>query len=688
MKKLTLMLSLLLLGYFTNAQIWTSVGSPGFSPGATNENTIAIDGSGTTYVAYFDVLNGGRVTVMKYIGGSWVTVGSPGFSPDYGADLSIAIDGSGTPYIAYMDAISYTATVMRYNGSSWALLGTGFTATIANTLSFTVSSSGIPYIAYDYIPTAGMTIGVMKYYGGSWVAVGSPIYVSGVGPIPKIVCNSSGTPYVSYIDYSSGGRVSVRQYSAGSWVYVGSAGFSSIPSGYPTMAIDAAGTPYVVYGDNSYGGRATAMKYNGTGWVPVGSPGFSGPASYPLMAMAIDGTGTPYVLYSDSSSTRPTIMKYSGGFWGLAGNAGCSAGPASNSQIAIDPSGVPYIGYRDVAYGCRATVLRLLPCAPISIGATITNASCYGMYNGSISTTVSGGYIPYTWLWSTGATTSGISVQPAGVYAVSVTDANGCSATGTYTIKQPDLLDITAVVINASCFKSSDGKVTAMGIGGTAPYTYLWSNGATTSYIYGLTAGTYSVTITDAHGCTATRSYTVTQPDAIFVYGTVTNLTKCTAPTGRITTTVTGGNPAYTYTWSNGASGVTSISGLYAGTYSLAITDTKGCTGTNSWTVTCPHARETGSQSGTETENISIPNSGFAIYPNPTNGAFSIELPGPAENVEIVISDLAGRTIEKRTVTEYTGSPIHCKLSDPAAGMYILEVVENGTRHMGKIIVQ
>src|SRR6185436_9626277 len=127
----------------------------------------------------------------------------------------------------------------------------------------------------------------------------------------------------------------------------------------------------------------------------------------------------------------------------------------------------------------------------------------------AVNITVSGGTAPYTYLWSNGATTEDITGLAAGNYNVTITDANGCTKNMQFTV-DTDVSDITVtpVVTNTIC-TASLGAINITVSGGTPPYTYLWSNGATTEDISGLAAGNYTVTVTDVNGCTKNMQFTV-----------------------------------------------------------------------------------------------------------------------------------------------------------------------------------
>jgi hypothetical protein len=228
----------------------------------------------------------------------------------------------------------------------------------------------------------------------------------------------------------------------------------------------------------------------------------------------------------------------------------------------------------------------------LAVTGSSTNVTpCYGGSNGTATANATGGTPAYTYSWSTGATTSTINSLAAGIYTITVTDSKGCITSTTDTVKQPALSkDSITKFTNITCNGSTNGAVTDSAYGGTAPYTYAWSNGATTSSLTNLTAGTYTVTSKDANGCTANKSVTVTQPSAIRdSVVTQTNVSCFGNTNGRVTIGVSGGTPGYTYSWAPGGSTRNRVTGG-AGTYTVTITDSKGCTKIDSVTITQPPA--------------------------------------------------------------------------------------------------
>src|SRR5206468_4146027 len=158
----------------------------------------------------------------------------------------------------------------------------------------------------------------------------------------------------------------------------------------------------------------------------------------------------------------------------------------SNEATTQDLSDLPPGSYSVTvtdAKGCTASqsVTIAQPAAALAVGETHVDVSCFGGSTGSIDLTVTGGTPPYTYLWSDGATSEGLSDLAAGSYSVTVTDAKGCTAPQSVTIAQPAAaLAVSETHVDVSCFGGSTGSIDLTVTGGTTPYTYLWSNEATT----------------------------------------------------------------------------------------------------------------------------------------------------------------------------------------------------------------
>ncbi|MFM7078398.1 MAG: beta strand repeat-containing protein, partial [Bacteroidota bacterium] len=168
-----------------------------------------------------------------------------------------------------------------------------------------------------------------------------------------------------------------------------------------------------------------------------------------------------------------------------------------------------------------------------------------------------------------------------GTYNVSVTNASGCVSNTSFTITAPPLLNATATPVAAACAGSTTGSVSVSASGGTAPYQYAWSgSSSTSSTLSNLPAGSYTVTVTDANGCTRNATATVTQPSAVSATASTASAT-CSLANGSGSVSASGGTPGYTYSLNGGTSqSSNTFNGLAVGNYSVTITDTRGCTAT------------------------------------------------------------------------------------------------------------
>ena len=242
------------------------------------------------------------------------------------------------------------------------------------------------------------------------------------------------------------------------------------------------------------------------------------------------------------------------------------------------------------ALGCldSATFVLTEP-APVDANSSFTNVLCFGACDGTAISNPTGGTAPFTYLWSTGATSQSVSNLCPGQYIVTATDFNGCSDTDTITITEPPVLTISVTTTNVLCNGQCNGAATVSINGGTPGYSILWSNGQTTAGITGLCAGNYSVTVTDMNGCSATQNFQITQPLPLLVAVNDTTVSCGSLCDGVLSSTVSGGTSPYTYLWSNGQTG-TNATGLCVGNYSLTVTDANGCTATDGGTVSNPVA--------------------------------------------------------------------------------------------------
>jgi gliding motility-associated-like protein len=221
---------------------------------------------------------------------------------------------------------------------------------------------------------------------------------------------------------------------------------------------------------------------------------------------------------------------------------------------------------------------------------TVLNHALCGNANATLTASASGGIPAYNFVWNTvplqaGDTITGV---PPGTYTVTVIDSNFCTTSVSVTvldIQGPDV-NITSVT-NITCYGGSNGSVNTSVTGGLAPYTYLWSTSPpqNTSNATGLTAGTYTVTVTDQNNCSFEQTAFVTQPPELVLTTNVQSAT-CGLPNGVASVNVTGGTPGYTYSWNTSPpqTGTTAVN-LPAGTYTVTVIDANNCTENSSVTV-------------------------------------------------------------------------------------------------------
>ncbi|MGQ0829166.1 MAG: PKD domain-containing protein, partial [Bacteroidota bacterium] len=288
-------------------------------------------------------------------------------------------------------------------------------------------------------------------------------------------------------------------------------------------------------------------------------------------------TGTASVSVS-SGGTGPYTYQWSTGATGT-GISGLSAG--AYSVITTDINSCTFLANVNISESGGAT---------LSV-ASSTNIMCNGASTGAIDLNVSGGNAPYTYAWSNGATVQDITGLSAGNYSVQVTDNAGCKSILNKTITQPAMIVVNTEETSPPTCGNFDGEASANVSGGTGPYTYLWDNNAadqTTQTATGLPAGTYTVTITDANGCTKDGEVSLSNSNAPNITAVVTDITCNGLSNGAINITVTGGTSPYAYTWNVAPPNTQDKTNLGAGNYIVFVNDAAGCLSFRSYTITQP----------------------------------------------------------------------------------------------------
>ncbi|MCG8318934.1 MAG: OmpA family protein [Cytophagales bacterium] len=252
---------------------------------------------------------------------------------------------------------------------------------------------------------------------------------------------------------------------------------------------------------------------------------------------------------------------------------------AATQDLEAVPAGKYSLKLRD-AHGCVKTLDAEIT-QPDLLNLTLDNIEhilCHGDLKGKIDVTVAGGVKPYAYSWSNGSTTEDIGELPAGSYTLTVTDANGCAQTLTAAVKQPPLLRARiAKTKQILCNGATNGAVSVEVAGGSKPYKFNWSNGNTSQNLLDVGAGTYTLNIEDANGCTQTLKAVINEPSKLISSLVNTKNVSCFNGTdGYVNIAVKGGVAPYQYKWSNGAT-TQDLTDIPHGNYAVGISDANGC---------------------------------------------------------------------------------------------------------------
>jgi|GEM_PF-4339325 len=238
--------------------------------------------------------------------------------------------------------------------------------------------------------------------------------------------------------------------------------------------------------------------------------------------------------------------------------------------------------------GCTLSAPAVVGAA-VPISGTLSSSSvlCNGQSNGQLLLSASGGNSPLSYNWGGGITTLSNPNLAAGTYTVTITDNIGCTKTISGLVAEPAALTISATLDQVPCNGASSGNININPTGGTTPYTYSWSTSDVTQDLFGVSAGSYSVTVSDVNNCTATYTAVITEPSELTVSANPSPVACKGLSTGAIALSPSGGTTPYTYVWSDGRT-TEDRTGLQAGSYTVTVTDANQCTVTTTSVVTEP----------------------------------------------------------------------------------------------------
>jgi hypothetical protein len=639
----------------------TNSGGTNYGAELTLTTTAALSTSSTskTDVSCFAGTNG--TATVAAIGGSGAGTYTYSWSPSGGTGATASGLSAGTYTATITDAESTSITrVLTVGQPVAALNGTPSTTAVscfggANGTATITPSGGTS--TYTYLWSNGATTATATgLASGTYsvtitdansctklvtgISVGSPAAaVNGTATTTPVSC-FGGTNGTATVTATGGTGPGTYTYS---WSPTGgnAATATGLASGTYSVTITDANSCTKLVTGISVGSPATAVDGTATS-TPVSCFGGSN-GSATVIATGGTGTGTYTYSWAPSGGTAATAT-------------GLTAGTYS---VTITD-----------ANSCFKTVTGITvgsPAAALDGTTSTTSVSCNGGANGTATVVATGGTSTYTYLWSNGSTSATATGLLAGTYTVTITDANSCSKLITgILVTQPPAIAANPSQVNVSCNGGANGSATVAPTGGTGTKTYLWSNGATTSSITGLSIGTYSVTITDANLCPKIQSFTITQPPILVAaQGTINNVSCNGGTNGSATVTASGGTGTgtYTYSWAPTGGTASTASGLAAGTYTVTVTDANACQTTQSFTITEPSVFAVtpsqnnilckGTATGSATVNVTGAAGNYTYSWSPSGGTAATASGLTAGTYTVTITDAnTCQTTQSFTITE------------------------------------
>lgn len=279
------------------------------------------------------------------------------------------------------------------------------------------------------------------------------------------------------------------------------------------------------------------------------------------ISLAVSGGTSPYSYTWDNDTESATIENLAAGEYSctVSDRNSCSA---TNSYTVSQPE-------------------------ILSAQANPIDITCHGANNGAISLTVNGGTPQYTYHWNDNNAEAHRTNLPVGSYSVTITDNHNCSTTATASISQPTALNVNGNATNISCYGRNDGAVSISVSGGTEPYDYQWNGQTAEANPTNLSAGNYSLVVTDANTCTAAFSATITEPDELVAIPNITPITCAGADDAVLSASATGGTGTYAqYFWFRAENPNSPVcvqpqyQNVASGNYLLVVKDSHNCTDT------------------------------------------------------------------------------------------------------------
>jgi gliding motility-associated-like protein len=640
------------VGFTTTPGAWTLIGSANVTGNGNNVATavpIAVNVSvtaGCTVAFYITRTQGGGPTVL-YTNGT-----SVGFVFASNANLQVK-DGTGKdyPFGANFTPRRFNGTIYyTTNGPAGGGTVTGPTSMCTGT-SQTYTFSNSTWTNYTWTVPAGTIITSGQGTTTITITAGStagqicctPSGACGPGPQAclsvTIAPSPTSTQNVTNVtcNGSNNGTATINASPVGAYTYVWS------PSGGNAQTASglSPGT-YTVTATNS-GGCATSQTITITQ-----PPALTATQSHVDLVCAGANTGSATVNPAGGTGAYTYAWTPSGG----------------NASTANNLAAGSYTCTITDANGCtNIQTFTITSPSAIALSTSSTPSAC-GNPNGTATVNALGGTGAYSYSWSSGGGAATESGLIAGAYVVTVTDANGCTSSATVNVAGASTPTATITSsTNILCNGGNNGSATVTPAGGNSPYTYAWTSGGNAATENNLSAGTYSVTITDADGCTAMDFVTITEPPALTSTIAFTDVACNGAATGTATISPVGGAGGNQFAWTPSGGNSASATGLTAQSYTCTVTDANGCTTSQSITITEPPVLTTtfsqvdelcnGGNNGSATVNPAGGAGGYTYAWTPSGGNAATASNIFAGNYTCTITDANGCSITQSfTITE------------------------------------
>ncbi|MBS1634743.1 MAG: gliding motility-associated C-terminal domain-containing protein [Bacteroidetes bacterium] len=399
-----------------------------------------------------------------------------------------------------------------------------------------------------------------------------------------------------------------------------------------------------------------------TGSVITASGG-TAPYTWATSTQSVDCSGCPFGICNPFSCPGNTVT-----VWTTAATNTSTFNATSFPIRVSDNAGSTYtITSLAALTTCTTT---FCPTLTLSVSSQ-TNVNCFGTSTGSATVNTSGGAAAYSYTWSpgnlNGASQTGLA---AGIYTIAIKDANSCPGTGTVSITQPSIaLSASITATSAASCGSSNGNATVFASGGTAGYTYNWApSGGTAATSASVAAGSYTVTVTDAKGCTKTAMATINSAGGPTLSVVSQASVNCYgANSGSATVSASGGTGPYTYTWNPGNLNGSSQSSLSAGVYTIQVADAGSCISSGTLSIMQPSAALSatlssspatcGQSNGSASIVISGGTPSYTFSWSPVSGSGTSMSSLPAGSYSVLVTDSKGCNTTANTIVTSTSGP-------------------------------